>query len=306
MKKAALLSVIMLLLFFSCKRDHSASTSPKGKKYPVSFYLSNFSNHRTNFAVRHGANHLADTVSTPASGADILYYAAYDNFGTPAHNSVLKQDSSMAGFGTVTDSLPAGTYEITLVAGKKGLQYIGGANISSAGFTYGSTKWLDTFWDDFTITVGSSGISQDVTLKRVVGKLEVDLTDAIPTNADSLIINVNPETINMWANSGTPMGPPSGMVTYSEKIPASATGTTNFTMDRLIGNNQAPFTVIITCKDAGNAVIGTATVNDVTVSANMKPILSGNLFGGTPPANSQTFTVKVDTAWSSTVNHAGF
>src|SRR6185312_12526252 len=122
--------------------------------------------------------------------ADILYYAAYDNFGTPAHNFVLKQDSSMAGFGTITDSLLAGTYEITLVAGKKGLQYIGGANISNAGFTYGSTKWLDTFWDDFTITVGSSGISQDVTLKRVVGKLELNITDAIPANADSLVINV--------------------------------------------------------------------------------------------------------------------
>jgi hypothetical protein len=307
MKKAVLLSSIMLLFLFSCKREHSASTTtPHGKKYPVTFNVANFLSHQTNFAIKHGANHLADTVDASASGADVLYYFVYDQFGAYAHNFLIMQDSTNANFGIITDSLPAGNYEIAFVAGKKGLQINNYGRVASAGFTYGGTKWQDTFWDDFNLTVGTSGVSQNVTLKRVVGKLEIDLTDAIPANADSLKINVNPETNSMWVNAGFSMGPPSGVVNYSEKIPASAIGTTNFTMDRLIGNTEVPFTVTITCTNTSNAIIGTATVDNVSVQANMKTILSGNLFGGTPPANSQSFTVKVDTAWSSTVNHTGF
>lgn len=305
MKKTILLSSIVLLFLFSCKREHSASTTPQGKKYPVTFNVANFLSRQTNFAIRHGANHLADTVNAAASGADILYYLVYDQFGALVHGIPVVQDSTMANFGMITDSLPAGLYEFDFAAGKKGLQVLGYGRIATATFNYGSTKWQDSFWDDFTTTLGTGGISEAITLKRVVGKLEINLTDAIPANADSLEINVNPETNNLRFDSGQPDGPPSGVVNYSEKIPASAIGTTNFTMDRLIGNTAIPYTVIITCFDASHNLIGSATVNNVTTPANMKTILSGNLFG-TPPANSQTFTIKIDTAWSNTVNHAGF
>ena len=304
--KKVLLFIAIALSLFSCKREHSVSTAPAGKKYPVMFNITNFTTHQGNFAIRHGANHLADTVGASATGFDLLYYEVYDSFGAEVHNFVLVQDSTMVGFGTVTDSLGAGNYQIAFIGGKKGLQIAGAARIANATFNYGGPEWYDTFWNTMTLTVGTSGISQNVTLKRVVGKLELDITDAIPANADSLIFNVNPEAARLRSDSGSPDGPPSGTVTYAEKIPAGAIGTSNFTMDRLIANTAVPFTVTITCKNTSNAVIGSATVNNVSVQANMKTVLSGNLFGGTPPANSQTFTVKVDTAWNSTTNNVGF
>ncbi len=306
MKKVLLLSAIAALSLFSCKKDHSASSGLSGKKYPVTFNVTNFTSHQGNFAIRHGANHLADTVSASAAGLDLLYYDVYDSFGAEVHGKPLIQDSTMAGLGTVTDSLAPGNYQIVFVGGKKGLLLSGYGRIATATFNYGGPKWYDTFWNSMMLTVGTNGVSQNVTLKRVVGKLELDITDAIPANADSLIFNVNPEAASLRSDSGAPDGPPSGTVTYAEKIPSGAIGSSNFTMDRLIANTAVPFTVTITCKNTSNAVIGSATVNNVSVQANMKTVLSGNLFGGTPPANSQTFTVKVDTAWSSTVNHVGF
>jgi len=303
MRKALLLSAIASMFLFSCKKEHSTST-PAGKKYPVTFSVTNFKSNQSSFALRHGASSLADTVN--ASGAiDILYYAVYTS-GMGVHGRILKQDSSMANFGTVIDSLPAGQYQVVFVGGKNGLVETYGGRTATDNFSYGSTKWQDTFWDEFNLTIGTNGVSQNVTLARVVGKLELDITDNIPANADSLVITVDPEATNIANDGGQTSGPPSGIVTYSEKIPAGAIGQANFTMDRIIGNVEIPATVTITCKDASNAIIATTTVNNVRMHVNEKTVLSGNLFSGPPPANSQSFTVSVDTAWSSTINQVGF
>jgi len=303
MRKAVFLLAMMAMIFFSCKKDHSKPT-PAGKKYPVTFNVTNFTSKQSNFAVKHGANSLADTVN--ASGAiDILYYAVYSG-GMGVHGVVTKQDSSMANFGMITDSLPPGQYQVVFIGGKKEVTEVYSGRTAADRFSYPDNRWQDTFWDEFSITIGNSGISQNVTLKRIVGKLELDITDNIPANADSLVFAVDTEATTLLNDGAFPFPPPSGTVTYSEKIPAGAIGHANFRMDRIIGNTFNPFTVTITCKDASNAIIATATVNSVSVHANEKTILSGNLFSGPPPANSQSFTVKVDTAWNSTVNQQGF
>jgi hypothetical protein len=303
MKKTVLLLTFVTIFVFSCRREHSTSTAPRGKKYPVTLHIANFLSHRTNFAIKHGANYLVDTVGTSASGVDLLYYLVYDEFGKTVHTYPIVQDSTMANFGTITDTLSAGSYEFAFAAGKKDLQIVNYQEIALADITYRGPQWQDTFSGGFMATVGSSGITQDVVLTRVVGKLEIDLTDAIPANADSLKINVNPVSFSVALSGGAPDGP-FYAENYSQKIPVSAIGTTNFTIDRLVAPGAA--TVTIMCTDAGNNVVGSATVNNVVVGPNEKTILSGNLFGGAPPANSQTFTVKVDTAWSSTVNQVNF
>ncbi len=291
MKKAVFLLGMMTIIFFSCKKEHSTSTPP-GKKYRVTFNVANFTSRQSNLAVKHGASSLADTVNASA-GIGILYYAVYTG-GIGVHGRILKQDSSMADFGTVIDSLPAGQYQVVFVGGKNGLIETYTGRTAADNFSYPGNKWQDTFWDEFVITIGSGNISQNVTLKRVVGKLELDITDNIPANADSLVITVDPEATNFVNDGGMP-SPPGGTVTYSEKIPAGAIGHSNFTMDRIIGNTAVTATVTITCKDSGNQTIATATASNVTIQANTKTILSGNLFSTSPA--SQHFTIKADTAW---------
>jgi hypothetical protein len=113
-------------------------------------------------------------------------------------------------------------------------------------------------------------------------------------------MTINPEAQYMSNNGGQPQG--QQMVTYSMAIPAGAKGHPNFVMDRLIGNTATPFIVSIKCKDSGNNVIASATASSVSVHANMKTILSGNLFA-TGPA-SQNFTIKADTAWGGSANYS--
>jgi hypothetical protein len=195
MKKTLLLAVLPALFLFSCKKEHSKSIQT-GKKYPVLFNVTNFTTKQSTFGVRHGAHSLADTVNAGGAGIDILYYAVY-NGGMGVHGRIVMQDSSMANFGTVTDSLPPGQYQVVFIGGKKGLTEVYGGRTAADRFSYPDNKWQDTFWDEFNITVGNDGISQNVTLARIVGKLELDITDNIPANADSIVLAVDTEATTL-------------------------------------------------------------------------------------------------------------
>jgi hypothetical protein len=301
MKKALLLSAIAALFLFSCKKDQSASKLT-GKKYKISFNLSNFTSGQKSFALRRGARTMAvgDTVDAPVA-LDLLYYIVYDNIGH-AVKVPLVQDSTMTNMGMITDSLPPGTYTFAFIGGKKGLTDNNYGFIAEAGFGYPGSKWQDTFWDYFSLTVDNTNISKNVTLKRVVGKLELLILDNIPANADSMIMTINPEAQYMWNDIGQPQGMPGQTVTYSMAIPAGAKGHPNFWMCRLIGNTAIPFTVDITCKDGSNQAIAHATATNVTVQANTRTILSGNLFSTSPAT--QNFTIKADTAWGGSASYS--
>ena len=308
MKKSLLIAALAVSLFSSCKREHSA-TDPSGKKYKVSFNVTNFVQKQAAFALRHHASNLAssDTLTDLSTYLDVLYYIVYGSDGHAVRMPLMQDSTDCSSMGMITDSLPAGTYQIAIIAGKQGLVINNYGFTASANFGYGGYFWQDTFWDEFTITVGSSNINQDVTLKRVVGKLEVKILDNMPASADSLSVTINPEILSKQVDGGTNNGStPTASSTFTVAIPASAKGLPNFTLDRLVGDTQDINTVTITCKDAGNNILGTATVNNVVFTNNVKTILSGNLFGASGGANSQSFTVKVDTAWNSTPLHQGF
>jgi len=304
MKRTLLLSAVAAMLLFSCRKEHSASPPASGKKYRVSFNVTNFGIKQSSFALRHNAHNLAsDTLTTLNNYFDVFHYVVYDEFRNTVTHIV--QDSTMANMGTIVDSLPAGTYSISMVAGKKCLMVRDNFTTNN-DYGYGGQSWQDTFFDSFTLTVGTDNINQDVTLHRTVGKLELQITDAMPANADSLIFTVYEDAYSQDLLSGVYMG---GPVThrYAVNIPPSAIGKSNFTMDKLVGNCSFTFPVTITCKAADNSVIASASVQNIATPANVKTILSGDLFSGLAGHNSsQTFTTKIDTAWGSTTNQASF
>jgi len=305
MRKILLLSAVAAMLLFSCKKEHSGtSTSPMGKKYQVTFNVTNFAQKQTSFAVRYGANNLSDTLSNLNSYFDVLYYVVY-NQPYPASPKVVTQDSTMSNMGMLTDSLAPGTYDVIIIAGKKGLTIDPTLLYKSGDATFGyGGKWQDAFFYQTNLTVSSGNMSQEVTLHRIVGKLELQITDNIPATADSISMTINPELTNKYLQTGlNDAGSTSAIVTFSEAIPASAKGNPNFIMDRIIGNNYESFTVTITCKNASNTVLGTTTVNGVTCIANEKTILSGKLFGSN---NTQSFTAKIDTTWTNNSNQYSF
>jgi hypothetical protein len=298
MKKVLLIPVFAALIFFSCRKEHSAANQPQ-KKFPVTINVANFVQKGGHFALRRGPLNLADTIS-PGSYADILYYLVYDSDGRFLISKQV-QDSTMTNMGMITDSLPNGTWPVYIVAGKKGL--VGDSNnfqyLPAAFFGYGGYYWQDTFWYGSNITVNNAPVTQNITLKRVVTKLELDVLDAIPSNAKTISMAVYPEVATYWLNSGTPF-PETMDTTYTTAtIPTAAIGHTNFTLDKIIGLESSNTSVVVTCRDASNNVIARKTASNVYLSTNQRTVLSGNLFTNTAP-NSQTFTVKVDTAWGGT------
>ncbi|MGZ3778007.1 MAG: hypothetical protein ACXVI9_10620 [Mucilaginibacter sp.] len=306
MKKTLLLSAVAVMLLFSCRKEHSASPPPQGKKYKVTFNVTNFKSKQSAFAVRHSQRNLAspDTLTALSTYFDVFHYVVYDAQRNTVRHIV--QDSTMADMGTIVDSLPPGTYRISMVAGKRCLT-VRDTFSTHNDYGYGGYSWEDTFFDSFMITIGTGSVTQDVTLNRVVGKLELQILDTMPANADSLVMTVSQDAYSQDLFSGTFML--GGFITdrFAVQVPASAKGKPNFTMDRLIGNCSFQFPVTITCKAADNSVIASVTVPSVNTPPNVKTILSGDLFAGLAGHNSsQTFTTKIDTAWSNTTHQAGF
>jgi len=305
MKKTLLLSAVAAMLLYSCRKEHSASPPEPGKKYRVTFNVTNFRSKQSAFAVRHVARNLAagDTLTALNSYFDMFHYIVYDDLRNTVRHII--QDSTMAGMGTIVDSLPPGTYRISMVAGKKCLA-VRDTFFTHNDYGYGGNSWEDTFFDSFMITIGTGGITQDVTLHRTVGKLELQILDTMPANADSLVMTVYDDAYSQDLFSGVFMGGPI-VDRFAVRIPAAAKGKPNFAMDRLIGNCSFQFPVTITCKAADNSVIASVAVQNVNTPPNVKTILSGDLFSALAGHNSsQTFTTKIDTAWGTTTHQAGF
>ena len=326
MKKSLFLLAIAAIIFSSCKKEHGLTIkASSAKKYAVHIQVANFTASRANFALRTKGSHLAsssDTLTNLASYIDQFYYLVLDN----TNYNIIKmiaQDSTMANMGMIHDSLAAGNYDIVMVAGKKGLEVSPENDIGIPFYGYAGQPWQGSFWSAYPngyvglpwqdafkyetrLTVGTQNIDQTVTLNRVVGKLEVTLLDPIPANADSLSISVyGAGAVVLPGVSNTVV-----TTTFAIGIPESAKGQPNFTIDRLLfDNTNFAFLsdrdqITITCKDAGGNVLGNATVGQVTITANQKTILSGKLFAA--GNSTQSFTAKIDTAWSSGVTQIGF
>jgi len=305
MKKTLFLLTIAAIIFSSCKKEHGLTTKiPSAKKYAVHIQVANFTVSHANFALRTKASHLAssDTLTDLASYADLLYYVVLDgNYNIV--KTIVHDSTYCSAMGTITDSLPAGNYNIAMVAGRKGLAVA--TNSVATYYNYGGNAWQDTFWSTFPLTVGNQDASLTTTLNRVVGKLEVTLLDNIPVNAYSLFISVAGDAFEK--DIRTPLSFDQKTTVFAVGIPASAKGKPNFTVDRLLGAIEAGVDVTITCNDAGGHVINSVTAYTVIIHANQKTILSGNLFTGSGNNSpSQTFTVVADTTWSSGVTQAGF
>lgn len=298
MKKLLFILSIIPAALLSCKKDQSSNHKVSAKGYKVTFNVTNFTQKQTNFSLRNKAHTFAvgDTVNVGAY-LDLFYYVVLDDHNNPV--KVKAQDSTMANMGMITDTLPAGNYTIAMVAGKKGLHVTATFGIGSF-FDYNGNPWLDTFFDSFPLTVGSTDITQNVTLSRVVGKLEVKITNPIPANTDSLLITINGDAVNKQLLTGD-IGN-TKTTTYHVAIPPSAIGTSNFTVDEIVGGSANPntFDVTLTAKGPGNNVIISTTYSPVPMYNNEKTIMSAPLFQSSQTNGQQSFTVKVDTAWNPT------
>ena len=305
MKKLLLYSLAVFLLASSCSKERSSHSKPPvntGKKYAVKFNVDGF----TQTINTINKKTLDATTTGLSDNAKVLYYYA----GNTTHFfTELKQTSASSEFGNITDSLAAGTYTIVFIAGQTGLQtfYIGNNSHANSGyhgfyFSYNIANgqfapWQDTFYKKLTLTVTNQGVTQAVSLDRVVGEVQVNIEDAIPANLKTIKLTFNYEDAGYRIETDSPINPFDTPRSYISTItiPDTAIGKTNYKLNTIIGNTITPMSVNITCLDAANNTLSVTTVSNVSCQKNVKTILSGKLF-----ADASVFHVSFDPTWDPT------
>ena len=318
MKKFLLYLTIAFFFLASCKKEKSEKPPvSSGKKFAVNFAVSNFTQITTNSTAGNATEKTTDavTINDLSGVASVLYYLIYNSSGNLVRE--IKQTSTVSNFGNIADSLATGSYTVIFAAGQTGFtayQESEPLNSHFAPFallTYNTNTfsvanpqfiykpWQDSFYKKLTLNVSSGNVNQAVSLDRIVGKVEIVLNDAIPATAKTLQVTFNNEysVYSLYNNVPDSITNNSSQYSYvvSNTIPASAIGTTNYTVSTIIANTLKPMVVNIKCLDASKTVIAQVTVNNVTCQKNTATILSGSLFGV-----NNAFQIGIDPSWDPT------
>ncbi len=248
------------------------TTGVEQKKYDVQFSVADFSK---SVAPMNAAANKA----TMATTADLKSYADYFTYQVYKANgdlvNTINQTSSSANFGTVSDKLPPGTYTVYLIASKVYMP-----DISNSGLTMRSTSyWNDLFGKKISLVVSDSAISETATLERLVGGLEVNITDAMPKDIGRISVFIQIENQFILHNGSKPGIATS--VTRNFNMTTADAGVSNKSFMLYVGNTFTATDVVIRAYDVNGGFIAEKTVPNVTFAKNQKTVLTGNLFTAT-------------------------
>lgn len=239
--------------------------------------------------------------STPDIDPDNLYnridYIVYQS-GKPdilvKHKQFTPQDPD---FTIIYDSLPSGDYHICFLAHSD-------KNISVSGQTALFSKVSDTFHLFLTQEVQTGErIIKDITLQRIVGKIEFISTDAVPKNLKSFTINVSnyQNKIDLTTGNGISQNTP---YTQTDTFNDSDIGKTNFSHSffTFIPASEFMLKAHLSAKNQINEVTREREVNDILPLINHIIRYTGILY--TPKESDETFTLDIlnDGKWDSPID----
>lgn len=278
------------LTLFGCKKaaDNAGPTiQTEATKYDVTFKVADFGSTIGPFNANDKATMaVGDTLK---NYADNLYYYVFNASGTLVKS--ISQNAATTGFGTITDQLPAGTYDVFMAASKGALTLQAGGSLTYSTAFFQATPWNDTFTKTFSITVSTSAINQTVRLDRAIGGLEVTLTDVIPANVAKISVVYDKDASNLLMKTGGNFL--TGSVVKDFTISAGDVGIKNKKFFMYVGNTSSPAIVRIMAYDASNNIISQKQVGPVMVNKNQITLLSGSLM----LKSSADFTVNVNPTW---------
>lgn len=204
----------------------------------------------------------------------------------------LHQVSTDADFGEPSPTLTYGQHKIYFVVSRGGSPSVNGTVISWASIR-------DTFWKSLSVSVGgSSQSSYSVTMERVVTKLKITATDAVPDGTATVV--VLPERWYYGLDYLT--GEPADLHDSEEmkaSVPEAYVGTTGLAVSFFGFSSATEWTTPLTvsARDGENDIIGMVNVAAAPFMANRATEYSGSLFtsGG---AFAITLNDEWDTPWT--------
>lgn len=198
------------------------------------------------------------------------------------------QVSTDADFGTPAPTLSYGEHRIYFVVSRGVSPVINGTVIS-----WGSVR--DTFWKAMSVTVGGASASAySVALDRVVTKLRITATDAVPDGTATVVVLPG----KWYAGLDYLTGQPADMRDNEEMsvaVPDSYIGNTGLAVSFFGFSTAAEWTTPLTvsARDADNDIIGMVNVAAAPFMANRATEFSGSLF-----STSGTFTITLNDEWA--------
>lgn len=201
------------------------------------------------------------------------------------------QTSADADFGTPTLSLALGEHHIYFIASRGT-----GAILDTDAHTLTFTKVLDNFWKDYAITItgGTASGSRAVALDRIVTKLKVVFSDAIP--ADAATFNVTP---SVWYYGFDYMTGNPTAATASQNIvvniPNASIGAAGESVSifGFSGTTEWITDIAINCKNKDDTVLGSATITSAPFVRNRVSEYTGPLFG-----DNGSMTLSLNATWN--------
>lgn len=308
------LFILFAVMLFSCAKDYQPDIPTPApvtlEKKAVRFSLDDFIRQESD--MRKSARNASGHGDRDTSLANIayIYYVAYDNNGMRV--SFVKQDSlaNAADFGAITDSLVPGNYTIVLAATTKPVTFNadtadsptqpdinyhviqplveGGAGVLNNG---------DIFLKKFPLEVApnTGSIAIDISLNRIVGKIAVQILDALPTSHPyyRLWVRVNPTTFSYKLSNGIVSAPAGYFDRWMNTL------SYNSFEDYLFGSSHL-VNVTIDYLDKTTGAELQKVITNVPVTSNKITRIKGYLFGA-PAPNASDYQIKVNQAWDSDV-----
>ncbi len=279
---ACCITLFTAMLLFSCKKNsgnNDATPPPSStEKVAVKFGVSDFTREVTDFGRSINTNARTGSLKDYIS---FFYYMAYDNTGKLASYKIQSKDSVI--FGSISDSLRPGSYTIVMV-GAKDQPYIDGGGVSYPtvpsfpldrafiSFMPGDiVQGNEVFLKKFAININGDSIVPNVSLTRIVGKIELTIQDSASFHHTTANLSMDSQTY--YIGSGTISDP---YVTVGGDPFVTSLGVGS--LEAFVLNNKKPFDIRIKGYNASNQLLASKTITNVQIQWNKKLILKGKLF----------------------------
>lgn len=195
------------------------------------------------------------------------------------HDNILQsQDIIVENIGNLSIALKYGVHHISFIAHSSA-----GSSFSDVTNFFSTGKVTDTFWGDIELSVDeNTDPDQNVSLKRIVGKIMVKVEDAIPSQAKSLRMTVENHCAFIDARTGA--GVMEECKSYSIKwtYKDSTIGKTNttYSLFSYIPSEDYSVNIKIDVLGENDNLLYSKTMKDVPVKTNQSTTLTGKMFNG--------------------------
>jgi hypothetical protein len=283
MKKQILIALLPLLLA-SCRKP---SEDMVAQTYPLVISTKNI---HSELPVTKSAS-VFNSVDSLLNNLGVLNYLVFDATGKFVHKK--KQVKGDESFGEITDELKVGQYTVIL------LSSTGDLTIGSALTTLSSTKIMSTatsgdiFYKKLSVNITPQGVTESVLLDRMVGCVQVRVTDRVADNISRIELLIENETPFLNINTGDVETVTKEARSVSANVNAS--NRTSFSLSLLIMNNQAPIIASLKFFDASNNMITTKKLPAITNARGQKVSAEGKL----SEFMSVGFTIGYNNTWPS-------